>query len=296
MVQGIRNPVLRILVYGHVWLALGAAVQTAWMQELLDLAGWRAPLLAFCGTIVGYTFMRWARMDHPELAKAPHMVWFRENKKPVVCFALFCLGCGSAIALPHALAIFHILWPAAVITLFYVVPPGLVGGRTIGLRRVPLLKAFLITGCWAMVTVLLPLGMNDVEWDPEQHRWLIEVQGAFFLALALAFDVRDRARDERGLRTIPQVLHPGLTLFFAVVLLLFPALVCHNFAALGHWLRIGKGGEGWPLGWVFASVGYLCTAAVVGFSGSRRGPLYHDLLVDGVLVLVPMLWWLGTLL
>ena len=55
MDQGIRNPVLRILVYGHVWLAVGAAVQTAWMQELLGLSGWHAPVLAFCGTIVGYT-------------------------------------------------------------------------------------------------------------------------------------------------------------------------------------------------------------------------------------------------
>lgn len=296
MDQGIRNPVLRILVYGHVWLALGAAAQTAWVQELLGIGGWRAPVMAFCGTIVGYTFMRWARMDHPELGTAPHLAWFRENRKPLLYFSLFCLGCGSALALPHALALFRILWPAVVITLFYVVPPGVVGGRTIGLRRVPFLKAFLIAGCWAMVTVCLPLAVNDVEWNLDQHRWVLEVQCTFFLALVLAFDVRDRAMDERALRTVPQLLHPALTMCVAVILLLYPALVFHSLASNYHHLRVDKGGVGWPWSLVLASVGYVLTAVVVGFSGSRRGPLYHDLLVDGMLVLVPLLWWLGTLI
>ncbi|MCC7503105.1 MAG: hypothetical protein IT229_11290, partial [Flavobacteriales bacterium] len=206
MDQGIRNPVLRILVYGHVWLALGAAAQTAWMQELLGIGGWRAPVLAFCGTIVGYTFMRWARMDHPELGTAPHLAWFRENRTPLLYFALFCLGCGTAIALPQALALFRILWPAVVITLFYVVPPGVVGGRTIGLRRVPLLKALLIAAAWSLVTIGLPMAIKGMDQVADRSGWHFAMQFTFFLSLAIAFDLRDRAIDPQGLRTIPQVL------------------------------------------------------------------------------------------
>jgi hypothetical protein len=47
---------------------------------------------------------------------------------------------------------------------------------------------------------------------------------------------------------------------------------------------------------LLGALGYLVTLVLVVRSRPDRGPLYHDLLVDGVLVLVPMLWWLGTLL
>ncbi len=296
MDQGIRNPVLRILVYGHVWLALGAAAQTAWMQELLGLAGWRAPVLAFCGTIVGYTFMRWARMDHPELGTAPHLAWFRANRKLLLYFGLFCLGCGTAIALPLALALFRILWPAAVITLFYVVPPGLVGGRTIGLRRVPVLKALFIAAAWALITVGLPLALNELDLSTDRAGWLFAMQFAFFLALAIAFDLRDSALDPRALRTIPQLLGPAMAKVVSVALLLYPLSVFLLMAYLSRALDepgIIPTFTGEDL---FAAAGYLVTAVVIVRSGPRRGPLYHDLLVDGMLVLVPLLYGLGTLL
>ena len=220
MDHGIRNPVLRILVYGHIWLALGAAAQTAWMQEFLGGEGWGALMLAFCGTIVGYTFMRWARMDHPELGTVPHLAWFRANRKPLLYFALFCLGCGSAIAWAHAELLVMFLWPAAVITLFYVMPPALVGGRTIGLRRVPLLKALLIAFVWSMVTIGLPMAMNGMDQGADRSGWLFAMQFTFFLALAITFDLRDRAIDPPGLHTIPQVMGSRSAKALAVVLLL----------------------------------------------------------------------------
>jgi len=296
MDQGIRNAVLRILVYGHVWLAFGAAAQTAWMQQFLGLEGWRAPVLAFCGTIVGYTFMRWARMDHPELASAPHLAWFRENKKPLLYFALFCLGCGTALALPHAVTLFRNLWPAAVITLFYVVPPELVGGRTIGLRRVPLLKALLIAAAWSLVTVGLPLALNAADRSAERAGWLFAMQFTFFLALAITFDLRDRALDPRALRTIPQVIGPSVAKVVSVALLLHPMSVFLLMAYLSRamdepGIKPTLAGDD-----LFAAAGYLVTVVVIVRSGPQRGPLYHDLLVDGMLLLVPLLWWLGTLI
>jgi hypothetical protein len=295
MDQGIRNPVLRILVYGHVWLALGAAAQTAWMQELLGLADWRAPVLAFCGTIVGYTFMRWARMDHPELGSAPHLAWFRAHRKSLFYFALFCLGCGTALALPHVVALFRTLWPALVLTLFYVVPPGLVGGRTIGLRRLPLLKALLIAAAWALVTVGLPLALNDADRSADRAGWLFAMQSAFFLALAITFDLRDRAIDPQGLRTIPQVAGPRVAKALAIALLLYPLSVFLLMAGLSY--AADEPAIPPSLAWedLLAAAGFLVTAMVVVRSGPGRGPLYHDLLVDGMLVLVPLLWWIGTL-
>ena len=294
MVQGIRNPVLRILVYGHVWLALGAAVQTAWMQELLDLAGWRAPLLAFCGTIVGYTFMRWARMDHPELGGAPHLAWFRANKKPLLYFALFCLGCGTALALPHALALFRLLWPAALVTLLYVVPPSLIGGRNLGLRGVPLLKALLIAGAWSLVTVGMPVAIEGAQESDGRAGWLLALQFTFFLALAIVFDLRDSTPDPRTLRTIPQVLGPRLAKALAALLLLYPLSVHLLLAYLAR--AMDEPGITPTPAWedLLGALGYLVTLVLVVRSRPDRGPLYHDLLVDGVLVLVPMLWWLGT--
>ena len=296
MDQGIRNPVLRILVYGHIWLALGAAAQTAWMQEILGGEGWRAPVLVFCGTIVGYTFMRWARMDHPELGTVPHLAWFRANRKPLLYFALFCLGCGSAIAWAHAELLVMFLWPAAVITLFYVMPPALVGGRTIGLRRVPLLKALLIAFVWSMVTIGLPMAMNGMDRGADRSGWLFAMQFTFFLALAITFDLRDRAIDPPGLHTIPQVAGSRSAKALAVVLLLYPLSVFLLMAYLSH--AMDEPGITPTFAWeeLLAAAGYVVTVLVVIRSGPDRGPLYYDLLVDGMLVLVPLLWWLGTIL
>lgn len=296
MDQGIRNPVLRILVYGHVWLALGAAAQTAWMQELLGIGGWRAPVLAFCGTIVGYTFMRWARMDHPELGTAPHLAWFRENRKPLLYFALFCLGCGSALALPYASALFQVLWPAALVTMLYVVPPGLVGGRTLGLRRVPLLKALFIAAVWSLVTVGLPLALDEEGWSAGRAGWLFAMQFTFFLALAIAFDLRDRVVDPRALRTLPQVIGPAFARALAAALLLYPLSVFLLMAYLSHALDESELTPSFSWEDLFTAAGYLVVLVVIVRSKQHRGPLYHDLIMDGMLVLVPLLWWLGTLI
>jgi hypothetical protein len=295
MDQGIRNPVLRILVYGHVWLALGAAAQTAWMQELLGLSGIKAPVLAFCGTIVGYTFMRWARMDRPELGSAPHLTWFRMYRGPLLYFALFCCGCGTALGLAHAHALFRMLWPAALVTLFYVVPPSLVGGRTIGLRRVPVLKALFIAAAWALVTVGLPLALNGSDLGADRAGWLFAMQFAFFLALAIGFDLRDSALDPRDLRTIPQLLGPAVAKVVAVALLLYPMSVFLLMAYLSR--ALDEPGVTPTFAWeeLLAAAGHLVTAVVIVRSRPQRGPLYYDLLVDGMLLLVPLLWWLGTL-
>jgi hypothetical protein len=252
--------------------------------------------LAFCGTIVGYTFMRWARMDHPELGGAPHLAWFRANKKPLLYFALFCLGCGTALALPHALALFRLLWPAAFVTLFYVVPPRLVGGRTTGLRWVPLLKALLIAAAWSLVTIGLPLAMNGMDQRAERSGSLLALQFTFFLPLAITFDLRDQVSDPHDLRTIPQVMGPRSAKALAVVLLLYPVSVLLLLAYLAR--AMDEPGITPTPAWedLLGALGYLVTLVLVVRSRPDRGPLYHDLLVDGVLVLVPMLWWLGTLL
>jgi hypothetical protein len=296
MDHGIRNPVLRTLVYGHVWLALGAAAQTAWMQELLGLEGWRAPVLAFCGTMAGYTFMRWARMDHPDATSAPHLVWFRAHRRPLLYAALFCFGCGSAIALPSVHGLFRMLWPAAVVTLFYVVPPGLVGGRTIGLRWLPLFKALLIAATWSLVTVGLPLAIGGSDLFADPAAWLFVLQFTFFLALAIAFDLRDNAVDPPSLRTVPRLVGIKVSKVVALLLLLHPITVFLLLAFLSRAMDEPGIPSSFASEQLCAATGYIATGLLVLRSGPGHGAFNHDLVLDGMLVLVPLLWWLGTLI
>jgi len=293
---GLRTPVLRVLVHGHAWLALGAAAQTWFMQDLMDRQGWQAPVVAALVTFLGYTFMRLARADHPQLGRSPHLVWAHTNARALLLTAAVAAIAAMALAWTHAAALWAMFWPVGAAVLLYAVPMRWAGGRTLGLRRVPLLKALLIAGSWAWTTVALP-GIFDLrEVGSAGLGWLFAMQLCFFLAIALVFDLRDRDQDRGVVVTLPHVLGERSTRIGTVLLMLYPASVFALLASIGRSMSALEGAPAWPMHQVFAALGYLVAAVVIASSSPRRGPLYFGLLVDGLLVLVPLLYAVGRLL
>lgn len=295
---GIRNPVLRVLVYSHVWLALGAAAQTWWMQAMLSGEGWRAPALAFCGTIVLYTFMRLARMNHPELGTSVQMIWTRRNKRYLIIAATLCALLGALLAMPFTIPLVRSLWPAFLMAFFYVVPFGWTSGKTIGLRRVPGLKALLIAIVWAWTTVGLPMAMlGPAHFVQGVTPWHI-LQFAFFLSLAIAFDIRDMPYDPRSLRTVPQLF--GLRWArIAGVFLQLPWLLLF---VLGILLDQQSGEEPivpagtYTMRWLLPIPGILLSMGLIAVASPRRSELFYSIALDGMLILIPLLVWIGRIL
>jgi hypothetical protein len=141
MDQGIRNPVLRILVYGHVWLACGAAAQAWWMAELLDLdQRWPVAVFAACATFGSYSFMRLVRGGEAGMLEVPQLAWVRQHRMMLLPSAAASLLIAASIMLLERERFGPWAWLFAALAAFYVVP--LRGrGRVFGLRWVPGLKA-----------------------------------------------------------------------------------------------------------------------------------------------------------
>lgn len=288
MDAGLRDPLLRVLIHGHVWLACGAAAQTWSMQHLMGLSGWRAPAVAALATFAGYAFMRSARAGHPTLGVSPQLQWTSTHRTVLLGAAMMAALAALAVAAHHVMDLILRSAPVALAVLLYVVPAPWVRGRTMGLRRVPLLKAFLIAACWAWTTVHLPQLFAPADRLPQGTGWLIAMQMCFFLSLALVFDLRDRVIDRDVVLTVPQLLGSAGTRVLAVLLMLYPAAVFASLAFVGHALSPVGASSSWPPDMVLMALAYLAVAVLVARSTAERGPLHFGLVLDGALLLPPL--------
>lgn len=299
MTAEIKSPVLRLLIYGHVWLSLGAAAQVWWMCEVLVTHPWVPMLFAATATFSGYGWMRLVRMNVPELAGSPQMAWSRAHKKALLV-AVLLTGLAAVIALYELLPRFHpLFWIACGCAALYVLPGFRGAKEVVGLRRIPLLKSFVIAFAWAAMTVLVA---KAGEWYTPKGLLVIALlltQFCFFLAIAIVFDIRDTAFDLPAIRSIPQLIGERWTRRMAVLLMVLP-ISMWMWSAL---IRFAIDAQGYsvhgpdPVTWTFAlvAVGYVAAAIVLG-RNSQGGPVFHGLVLDGLLILIPLLAWLGGLL
>ncbi|MEO8068121.1 MAG: hypothetical protein ABI599_10555 [Flavobacteriales bacterium] len=286
---GIRNPVLRWLAYSHVWLALGAALQVEWMQGSLFVYGWRAPALAFCGTIVLYAFMRLSRMEHPELGTSPLMDWYRRNRLVMLVFSAVCATTAVILAWPIRVELFRMLWPATLVAVLYVIPLWLTGGRPIGLRRLPGAKAFLIGFTWASLSVGLPLAVHGRGWDGVAVQfWLLQFSSV--LSLSIVFDVRDLPHDPASFRTIPQLFGQPIAKRIAAMLQLPWLLVFLGAFAMGPG---ASASDTWYFTMALPIIGILFTILMIIRSTPAHSEAFYLLGIDGMLILVPLSVWIG---
>ena len=285
---GTRPPALQWPVYGHLWLALGVGAQVAWTGSFVrDVEGLPAlACAAALGTFAAYGFMRWARAQDADLAASPHLAWIRTHQR-----VLLPLWTAAALAALWCVWPFQhdtLLWGAAIvaITALYVLPVRIGQGAAPGLRRIPLLKSLLIAATAALTTVALPMQLALDAPATADVLLYVCMRIPFFLAIAIAFDVRDVAFDPPALRTFPQVMGVGGARTLAVLLALLAAGFEHVFLR-----NLGYAEAAWTV-----LVGHAVTVLLVAFASPRRGPLYFGVLLDGMLAFVPLCGWVGTLL
>lgn len=277
----VKNPVLRFMVHAHVVLAIGAAAQAQCIGEQWFGAGdWRVTASAFLGTFACYGLLRLVRSREEALSQVPVFAWYRAHRRGMgiatgacALLALVALGHGAWAAVSR-------LWPVILPALLYVLPLRGTDGGSLGLRRIPALKSFLVAWVWAAGTVLLAAD------HPDAMVWLLVVVFfCFYLAIAIAFDARDILVDPPGLRTVPQLVGPKLAR--ALALLLLAPLA--GMLTVEHALR-EAGGREWAQ--LLPLLGLGMAAVLIARASPQRGWL-HWLLLDACIALIPLLAWVG---
>jgi 4-hydroxybenzoate polyprenyltransferase len=285
MSRTLRHPVLQWLVYGHLWLALGITAQVWWIGQFLTDAPefWRYILAAGCGTVAAYSLMRWVRSRDPHLIASEHLQWVRERRIPVLVLSVVCCLVAAVLCWPLQWHIIRWLLPAGFIAVLYVSPFSGKDGQAIGLRQVPGLKVLLIAFVCVTITVAVPMAYDEVGHSTAGIVLMMCMRLPLFMAISIAFDIRDTAFDPPSLRTIPQLLGVRGAKTMAILLLISSALFEHVF------LR----GLGYATSAFIAMLGYAVAIMLVAFAKPHQGPLFYGLLLDGVLVLLPVCMWLG---
>ncbi|MCB0770326.1 MAG: hypothetical protein KDC00_07970 [Flavobacteriales bacterium] len=291
-VRGPLASLTSVFLYGHGLLAIGAAAQRWWLGELGIPTNWKGILASAMITIAGYGYLRLVRASEPDPIPSPHIHWFRRHR--AFMWGLVLLFCAAAIGLSLGQRLLLGPWSLAVVVVsgLYLLP--LIGrsGKAVGLREIPGVKAFLVAAAWTFVTC----GLVDADgrFDRELVVCLAITQFCFFLALAIAFDIGDLRYDRPGLRTIPQLLGIRGAKVLAILLLLpwlwyylvFVILTCSPIE------------QGWrepavDLIFMLPLLGMVLTAFVIAFVNPGRPKSYFAITLDGMVLLIPLLGWIG---
>lgn len=287
MKDEVHNPVLRWMIYGHLWVALAVGAQSWWTALFLHEGGLakRYALAATLGGFTAYGVTRLARLGSKDVQRYANLRWYLANRQAM--YLLVGLAGVAAFLLMWSLwpRIWGVLLPAAAITFFYVTP-FTVGGRAIGLREIPFLKAVLIGVVWSVVVVAVPMRLDPVEQSTAAIIGFTCMRVPLIMALAILFDIRDRGTDDPALRTVPFVF--GVKGAKAIALFL---LGCSALFDVLFLRGMGYGTAAWSI-----LAGYAAAVALTVLARPVRDAFYYAILVDGVMIAIPLCGWIGVLL
>lgn len=171
----------------HAWLGLGAAVQSG---AVLVAAGASAARLVAYPLALGIAVATYYNLYR---ARLPHA---RRSVLAVGAAAVTCLGLVASLTVPDVAMSAAMLGAAGALMYAYT------GLELRGVRVFAVAKPFLLASVWTCFTTAVPLTLLDASAPG-----LLAGRFAFFLALAIAFDYRDRRDDVRtGLRTVSSTL------------------------------------------------------------------------------------------
>lgn len=264
----------RIFLDSWVLLSLGA-VALGWgscIQLQLDDPGVPLLLLLLAGSFFGYNL-------HPIIQLVLHKRSFKQE------WALWA-GMGlSTLLLLLVLFQLHsitqlLLLPLALATLLYTLPAKQVP-KWLLIRRFPFIKVFLVSGVWALVTVLLPVLESNTAADPGQVWFILVARFVFFVALTLPFDVRDRQTDAlEGMKTLPVVLGERTSYRLAILLDIVFVLM-HLYSGL---FGLESKANALP-----ALITGIVLLALLLCRNCRSHPMYFSFWMDGLVLVFGLL-------
>ncbi|WP_242922084.1 UbiA family prenyltransferase [Pontibacter liquoris] len=268
--------VLGALLYSNVFISCCAFSLTVETYKLAKLpVSLPMAVFVFLATLFTYNLSSVQSMvRHPlQPRNRQNPSWAQRHKPEMALLGLASISAAAGLYLAFDLNINRwIMLHLAVISIGYTVPILYKSRQRRPLRSVPLLKVFLIAYVWGVVTALFPLLDAGLQvWEP-QALLLFVRRFLFILALALLFDIRDFAYDQRtNTLTIPGVLGVKRTKLLSLLLLLL-------------YVVVSVSSETGPvqLALIASALG---AAVVVVFSSENKPRVYYALLADGAMLL-----------
>ncbi len=269
---------VNFIVYSNLWIALGAVAFTSQFYLFYKLPiDWVVLFFNFFGTVFIYTFQRLLKIKQGQ-APGARLNWMKDNYF-LVLFLTFISAIGVFICL---LWLNYWVYPLLIVNgLFaFLYSVKFLKGRTKNLRDLPGLKIILVAFVWTSTTLLLPF-YNLKSGVGEFPIILFLSYFCFYFALAIPFDIRDLIFDEKSTKTIPQVL----TKKGAILL------------AIGLWLTYGLAINLISTNYLVASnLGLMLGGILIVFSLKKtENDLYYSLVLDGLLVILPLLFFIDLL-
>lgn len=279
---GLPHPIARIMVFSHVWLAVGAMAQVWWLGQFSGVTNWRCMLAVGAALMAAYGFMRLVRTQERASISSPWITWVARYRWAMILLTgLFALVALWAVAGLHRVYAPYDLLAIPLVAL-YLIPSVDAQGRSRGLRQVPMLKAPLIAVIWTLATTGFAQSAVSLDAFPViMHLGFL--QFTFILGMAMAFDGMDMPNDPPSLRTMPQVLG-GRSACVLSACMMLPWIAYLAYLQYDASLQ-------WHL--LLPMLGFLVAALVLYRSGAHRSFAYGAVLMDGILILIPLLAWLG---
>mgnify|MGYP001057816352 CR=1 FL=1 len=189
----ILNRGLDWLIFHNFYISLGAVVLTYTTFALLDTPltniHWSLLIFIFCATIFTYNIDR--------------IPFYFDRWFPITLQTLTFIGivvCSFWFSWALRFFLIHL----GFIALFYSIPKGLGWISWFSLRRIPLLKIFLVAYGWAAVTVILPIITLNLDWQTPQAFYLFIERFLFIFIITIPFDIGDFKNDRlKGIITLP---------------------------------------------------------------------------------------------
>lgn len=194
----------KYLIRTNVWVAVCFASLLGFFQLILYQPNFYVLGIVFFGTLAIYNFSRIGSLHRFftsfHFIQNDKLFHFAQNDK--VKFILTLVGLiGTLVCVilrGFEMKTFLYLFVLGFVSICYSLP-----FSGLGLRTIPFMKLFLIAFVWAGSSIGLLLVVHH---SLIQHQLLFMAVFFFVIGITVPFDIRDRNTDEKGLKTIPQVL------------------------------------------------------------------------------------------
>lgn len=273
------------VLFSQLFLAAGAAAQTAFTYFLLgEPINLYVVALVFFSTLAMYNLsMVLANRNKKNTSILKRVQWMRNHQHLCSYFTL--MGALSTLCLSFFLSLSaqFALLALALVSIAYSLPLIRYKGEKISLRNVPGLKLLVIAMVWALSTTLLPIMQLNSSLSTQTFALLLIHRILFFMAIAIPFDVRDVYQDSvYSLKTIAVALGKSKS------------------KGIAHLALLASSVAWWTLeGFANSSILSIVMVNTVGSwciqTADSKKELFYFLVLDGLLFLAPLLFFLQTL-
>jgi 4-hydroxybenzoate polyprenyltransferase len=228
--------ILHWIFYGNVFIALCAVCMTLETYLILGIpvnyeSTFPLLIIVFCSTFFIYNIDLFAAVGDPSHEITADRSGWRIRYRTIINAVNACLGfLILVLSFFSSVKAFLFFLHLAVISLAYYFSFEIGTAKITPLRRIPFLKAFVITYVWAGSSVFLPALRNEIGLGSSEVLQLFIERYLFLFALTVIFDIRDLSFDVQHIRTIPGRFGSSKTKMLSLVLLLIACLlVCIHY-------------------------------------------------------------------